>query len=203
MANWIAPSIISILKPKLALIVGAATYTLYLSMFLYPSNAVLYTYSVIIGIGAAVLWTAQGTLMVAYSNKDTMDRNANIFWAMFQTSLIIGPLYVFFTWHGKDEIDDSDRITLYSILTSVAGASIIIFALLRQPSSGAVVSSGGGGIAQAVAAFKNSIRLAATKQMALLMVTQAYSGFVLSLFTLGYVFNIIIKVKYLVGKSNN
>ena len=74
----------------MSLIGGGACYTLYLSMFLYPSNAVLYIYSVIIGIGAAVLWTAQGTLMVAYSNKETMDRNANIFWAQFQTCLIIG-----------------------------------------------------------------------------------------------------------------
>ena len=79
--------------------------------------------------------------MVAYSNKDTMERNANIFWAQFSLAMIIGPLYVFFTWHGKDEIKDSDRMTLYSILTGLAGASIIVFALLRQPSSGAVQSS--------------------------------------------------------------
>lgn len=184
MANWIAPSIISIVKPKLSLIGGAACYTIYLSMFLYPSNAVLYIYSVIIGIGAAVLWTAQGTLMVAYSNKETMDRNANIFWAQFQTCLIIGPLYVFFTWHGKDEIADSDRITLYSILTGLAGASMVIFALLRQPSSGAVVSSGDRSLKHAVDAFKNSIKLAFTKQMGLLMLPMAYSGFILSMYSL-------------------
>ena len=85
--------------------------------------------------------TQLGTLMVAYSNKETMERNANIFWAQFSLAMIIGPLYVFFTWHGKDEIKDSDRMTLYSILTGLAGASIIVFSLLRQPSSGAVQSS--------------------------------------------------------------
>ena len=53
--------LLTVLKPKLSLIIAAASYVLYLSMFLYPSNAVLYIYSVIIGIGAAVLWTAQGT----------------------------------------------------------------------------------------------------------------------------------------------
>jgi hypothetical protein len=69
--------------------------------------------------------------LVGYSNKDTMDRNTTIFWAQFQTCLIIGPLYVFFSWQGKDEIEDSDRILLYSILTGLAGASLFLFAVLR------------------------------------------------------------------------
>ena len=90
---------------------------------------------VIIGIGAAILWTAQGTLMVKYSTKETMDRNATIFWALFQSSLIIGPLYVFFSWHGKEEITDHDRILLYSLLTAFAGGAVVIFAILKAPRS--------------------------------------------------------------------
>ena len=73
---------------KLTLIVGSSTYVLYLSLFLYPNNPCLYIYSVIIGVGAAILWTAQGSLMVKYSTRETMDRNATIFWALFQVSLI-------------------------------------------------------------------------------------------------------------------
>ena len=133
MANWISPSIISLLGSKLALIAGAACFVLYLSMFLYPSNAVLYLYSTLIGFGAATLWTAQGNLMVSYSRKDTMDRNANIAWGFQQTAMIIGPLYVFFSWHGKDEISNSDRVTLFTILTAIAGSSLILFAFLRKP----------------------------------------------------------------------
>jgi len=135
MANWISPSIISLLGSKLALIVGASCFVLYLSMFLYPSNAVLYIYSTIIGFGAATLWTAQGNLMVCYSRKDTMDRNANIAWGFQQTAMLIGPLYVFFSWHGKDEISNSDRITLFTILTAIAGSSLILFAFLSKPTT--------------------------------------------------------------------
>jgi len=122
--------------------------------------------------------------MVAYSNKETMERNANIFWAQFSLAMIIGPLYVFFTWHGKDEIKDSDRMTLYSILTGLAGASIIVFALLRQPSSGAVQSSSERGLRQALEGFKNAFRLAKTKNMLLLMVSMLYSGFTVSMYSL-------------------
>ena len=61
-ANWIAPSIIYILTPKWAAVAGALTYVLYLSLFLYPNNAVLYIYSFVVGVGAAVLWTAQGMI---------------------------------------------------------------------------------------------------------------------------------------------
>jgi len=127
--------VISLIGEKFTLIVGGSTYVLYLSLFLYPNNPCLYIYSVIIGIGAAILWTAQGTLMVKYSTKDTMDRNATIFWALFQSSLIIGPLYVFFSWHGKEEITDHDRILLYSLLTAFAGGAVVIFAILKAPRS--------------------------------------------------------------------
>ena len=113
-SNWFAPSVISLIGSKLTLVIGAATYALYLSLFLYPNNPCLYIYSVIVGFGAAILWTAQGTLMVAYSTKATMDRNATIFWAFFMSSMLIGPTYVLFSWHGKDTIDDHDRIVLYT-----------------------------------------------------------------------------------------
>ena len=100
-----------------------------------PKTSIENHVQVIIGIGAAILWTAQGTLMVKYSTKDTMDRNATIFWALFQSSLIIGPLYVFFSWHGKEEITDHDRILLYSLLTAFAGGAVVIFAILKAPKS--------------------------------------------------------------------
>ena len=96
--------VISLLGEKLTLIVGSSTYVLYLSLFLYPNNPCLYVYSVIIGVGAAILWTAQGSLMVKYSTRETMDRNATIFWALFQVSLIEPhrPEPLFRSNHPKD-----------------------------------------------------------------------------------------------------
>lgn len=183
MANWISPSIISLLGSKLALIAGASCFVLYLSMFLYPSNVVLYIYSTVIGFGAATLWTAQGNLMVCYSRKNTMDRNANIAWGFQQTAMLIGPLYVFFSWHGKEEISDSDRTTLFTILTAIAGSSLILFAFLRKPM---LSRNEPFNLSQTLEAFKNALRIAATRQMGLLMVTQAYTGFLMSFYVLAF-----------------
>ena len=74
--------------------------------------------------------------MVAYSTKATMDRNATIFWAFFMSSMLIGPSYVLFSWHGKESITDHDRIVLYTMLTAFAGGAVVIFALLKSPRNG-------------------------------------------------------------------
>ena len=50
--NLVAPSIISVLKPKKSLIISSATYVLYISMFLYPSNILLYSLS---GLGCPTI----------------------------------------------------------------------------------------------------------------------------------------------------
>lgn len=184
LSNWFAPSVISLIGEKFTLIVGGSTYVLYLSLFLYPNNPCLYIYSVIIGIGAAILWTAQGTLMVKYSTKDTMDRNATIFWALFQSSLIIGPLYVFFSWHGKEEITDHDRILLYSLLTAFAGGAVVIFAILKAPRSTNPAGTRRFDLRQALTALKEALAVASTRQMALLMFTFAQTGFILSMYAL-------------------
>jgi hypothetical protein len=43
-----------------------------------------YTASILIGIGAATLWTAQGAFLTLNSNHLTISRNTGIFWALFQ-----------------------------------------------------------------------------------------------------------------------
>jgi hypothetical protein len=43
-----------------------------------------YTVSVLVGIGAAILWTAQGVYLADNSNDSTISRNSGIFWALFQ-----------------------------------------------------------------------------------------------------------------------
>ena len=45
----------------------------------------LYSGSVLIGVGAAVIWTAQGNFLTLNSSSDTIGRNSGIFWALFQS----------------------------------------------------------------------------------------------------------------------
>uniref|UniRef100_H2YJY7 UNC93-like protein MFSD11 n=1 Tax=Ciona savignyi TaxID=51511 RepID=H2YJY7_CIOSA len=52
-ANWLAPSVVSVLGNKFSMVAGGITYTLYLSSFIKPITATLYIGSVLIGFGAA------------------------------------------------------------------------------------------------------------------------------------------------------
>jgi hypothetical protein len=44
-----------------------------------------YTVSILMGLGAATLWTAQGVYLSQNSDDSTISRNTGIFWALFQT----------------------------------------------------------------------------------------------------------------------
>jgi hypothetical protein len=43
-----------------------------------------YLVSILLGIGAAILWTVEGAYLALVSNETTVSRNADLFWALFQ-----------------------------------------------------------------------------------------------------------------------
>lgn len=52
--------------------------------FLFPKTWLLYVSSGILGIGAALIWTGQGSYLSRCSNESNISRNSGIFWAMLQ-----------------------------------------------------------------------------------------------------------------------
>ena len=54
-----------------------------------------------------------------------------LFWLLYQMSQLFGNLYVFFAWQGKDEIDPTSRITLFSILVGFGSLGLIAFGFIK------------------------------------------------------------------------
>lgn len=190
--NWIAPSIVSLFGPKYTMVIGSLAYVLYLASFIKPLVETLYISSVLVGFGAAILWTAQGNFLTLNSTKDTMSRNSGLFWAISQTSFLIGNLYVFFAWNGVTQILDAQRIPLFiglTVLTVIGTLSLFILRTSKDNSSEEenlierenemVYSSR----SQAYVAFIDSIKLFKTRDMVILSVTFFYTGLELTFYS--------------------
>jgi len=60
------------------------------------------------GLGAALLWTAQGRLILQYSDGSDGGTLFSIFWALFNLSALAGGLLTFF-YFGANAEDDDDN----------------------------------------------------------------------------------------------
>jgi MFS family permease len=150
--------------------------------FLWPKTWLLYLASAMLGVGAAIIWTAQGSFLSKCSDETTISRNSGIFWAMLQMSMFFGNLFVYFQFQGKTHIDEHTRTLVFSVLIGVGILGFFFLTALRplenthvthhtdtdddleKPSNGVVV------------AFKNSVNLFFTKEMLLLSLTFFYTG---------------------------
>ncbi|RWS10098.1 UNC93-like protein MFSD11 [Dinothrombium tinctorium] len=131
-ANWIAPSVVAAIGPRVSMILGALTYCIFVANFLYPMRYGLYIASVIIGLGAGIIWTGQGNFLTLNSTAETMTRNSGIFWAMLQCSLLFGNLFVFYQFQGKTKIEASTRMITYSVFLAVGVLGSLFLFILRD-----------------------------------------------------------------------
>uniref|UniRef100_A0A665VDU9 UNC93-like protein MFSD11 n=1 Tax=Echeneis naucrates TaxID=173247 RepID=A0A665VDU9_ECHNA len=103
-SNLLAPTVVTIIGPKLTMFLSGLVYSGYIAVFIIPSTWPFYLTSVLIGVGAAMLWTAQGHFLVENSEASTINRNTGVFWALLQCSMFFGNLYIYLDWNGKTEI---------------------------------------------------------------------------------------------------
>uniref|UniRef100_A0A3B4ZLS9 Major facilitator superfamily domain containing 11 n=1 Tax=Stegastes partitus TaxID=144197 RepID=A0A3B4ZLS9_9TELE len=132
-SNLIAPSVVTVIGPQLSMFFSGLLYSGYIAMFIHPYTWSFYTASVLVGIGAAILWTAQGNVLAINSTDRTIGRNSGIFWALLQFSLFLGNLYIYCAWHGHVHITDKDRQTVFISLTVISLVGCFLFFLIRKP----------------------------------------------------------------------
>ncbi|XP_042248814.1 UNC93-like protein MFSD11 [Thunnus albacares] len=131
-SNLLAPTVVAVIGPKITMFLSGLLYSGYIAVFIIPSTWAFYLTSVLIGIGAAMLWTAQGQFLVENSDASTINRNTGMFWALLQCSMLFGNLYIYFDWNGRTEISDGSRknIFLFLLVASVLGT--LSFLVLRK-----------------------------------------------------------------------
>ncbi|XP_033121361.1 UNC93-like protein MFSD11 [Anneissia japonica] len=187
-ANWIAPSVVALIGPRLSMFSGGIVYTLFILSFIKPMVWSLYTGSVLLGVAAAIIWTGQGNYLTINSNSDTMARNSGIFWALLQCSLLFGNLFIYFEWQGTDTIEDSMRRTVYIVLTVIAAIGVALLLLLRDKrpedtNNLLSVNSSVNRVEKPWNALVRSFQLFCTKELLLLSVCFFYTGLELTFFS--------------------
>lgn len=182
-ANWFAPSFISVTGPKYAIIIAFSTLSLYIVSFLKPITWALYTTSVLTGLGAACIWTALGTFITINSTEETRSRNSGLFWAMFEFSLLFGNLIVYFKFQGLTVIDSATRFAVFVEFLIIACCGILILFALRPPESSPADESSSTGSSKPIDALVDAFRLFKTKKMFILNIVFIFTGFELGFFS--------------------
>ncbi|XP_041719033.2 UNC93-like protein MFSD11 [Coregonus clupeaformis] len=200
-SNLLAPTVVAIIGPQFTMFFSGILYSGYVAVFITPSTWSFYFTSVVIGIGAAMLWTAQGHFLVENSDASTINRNTGMFWALLQCSMLFGNLYIYFDWNGSTEISDRSRNTIFIglLVTSVLGT--LSFLALRKtiPPEEEMLNEEEGqpllsthmmykqransAVQDAKSEFKTILQLLKTKTILLLSCCMAYSGLELAFYS--------------------
>ncbi|KAF9974082.1 hypothetical protein BGZ73_002644 [Actinomortierella ambigua] len=87
------------LGPKWTIFLGAITYPLYAGSLLTYNHKKWDIFTItaggILGVGAGLLWTAQGAMMMAYPREKDKGRYIGYFWAIFNMGAVLGSAIAF------------------------------------------------------------------------------------------------------------
>ncbi|CAA2971212.1 UNC93 1 [Olea europaea subsp. europaea] len=105
--------IYNILGPHLTLFAGCSTYVLYAGSFLYYNHYHHQAFAIVagalLGIGAGLLWAAEGAIMTSYPPHDRKGTYISIFWSIFNMGGVIGGLIPFIlNYHRVDAVSVND-----------------------------------------------------------------------------------------------
>ena len=164
------------------MIVAGVMYAQYIAQLLYPNTYFLYVSAVIIGLGAPVIWTAQGNFLSLNSDDDTISRNSGLFWGMLQMSTFIGNTFAYFMFAGEEFISSGTRTTVGAVLLGVNLTGVLTLFFLRPISSIKETKE----TLSPSSALKSAGTFLLTPEMLLLSITFLYNGLQLSFWSVVY-----------------
>ncbi|XP_061339152.1 UNC93-like protein 1 [Gastrolobium bilobum] len=125
--------IYNILGPHLTLSVGCSTYVLYTGSFLYYNHYHHQVFAVVagafLGVGAGLIWAAQGAIMTSYPPTNRKGTYISIFWSIFNMGGVIGGLIPFMLNYHRSEaasVNDGTYIGFMGFMSAGAFLSLAI-----------------------------------------------------------------------------
>jgi MFS family permease len=163
--NFISPYVVVLVGEKVALLFGCVCYCVFIAANTKVIEPILLAASAIIGFGAAVLWTAQGSAVIRSSPPEKLGAYNGIFFGIFQWAQVLGNLLAGILLSKGI----SDKI-LFLILTIIGSTSLIGILFLRRPKTVSMSSE------PFSTRILQTFNVMFTKKMALLYLAMIYSG---------------------------
>lgn len=136
LASLFAPVLVNVLGPRITLFIGALGYPLYVVALLFAGlQGILPDWWILIasatlGICAALTWTAQGTLIMAYPTPEKKGSYFSYFWIIFNAGGVCNSFFIFVTNIHSETITASASTFWVFIIVMLVGVGCI---LLLQP----------------------------------------------------------------------
>ncbi|KXN67650.1 MFS general substrate transporter [Conidiobolus coronatus NRRL 28638] len=144
--------------PKITLVTGGLTYAFYSCSFLaynhIQSRVFVIIAGAVLGIGAGLLWSAQGALMMAYPTQNEKGKFISIFWVIFNLGGVLGGLISFGINYKNPSPTVTDGTYIAFIVIMAFGAGI---GLVMAPIEKVVKSDGTGITVNKAPAVKGEI----------------------------------------------
>ncbi|KAJ1860866.1 hypothetical protein LPJ73_001202 [Coemansia sp. RSA 2703] len=128
-------AIVNLLGVRWTVCVSGLTYALYSSSYIYYNHTAKGAFSLatgpILGIGAGILWSAQGMVMMSYPEEHRKGRYIAIFWVIFNLGGVIGGIVPFvMNYHmgkGSNAVPLPDASYAAFVALQVLGALCALF----------------------------------------------------------------------------
>jgi len=151
-ASFLAPAAVNRWGPRLCLFLGVLGYGALVAggllYFLRPGAAALdflLVCAALNGGGAALLWTAQGKLIMSYSTDENRGLLFGVFWAMFNSASIVGGLLAFFYFSASASHGSGGLFVIFLVLVLLGAAFSFLLPYREGSSPGGGAEARGGG----------------------------------------------------------
>jgi len=126
--------IYNILGPRLTLVAGCSTYVLYAGSFLYYNHHEHQDFAIVagalLGVGAGLLWAAQGAIMTSYPSTHRKGTYISLFWSIFNMGGVVGGLIPFILNYHRGEAASVNDGTYIGFMAFMAAGGLISLAIL-------------------------------------------------------------------------
>ncbi|KAI8321107.1 MFS general substrate transporter [Martensiomyces pterosporus] len=132
-------AIVNLLGIRWTICLSGLTYSLYSSSYIFYNHTDNGAFSMatgpILGIGAGILWSAQGMIMMSYPNESQKGRYISIFWVIFNLGGVIGGIVPFVVNYdlGKGNVAVPLPDSSYAVFVVLQAMGALCALLLAPP----------------------------------------------------------------------